>query len=597
MATNKAVGMIRLHSVAFRIVMLLVLVPLGFASAAQGREVKADPASYSFYPDSPLHLGGGFNPNDVAKVLPDCIQYTRIPLDGESGKAKNNPLTQTLVLNPEQLNQTLNMDAKLDASYLAFHGNASYNFVSDNLFSDSSLTVVISAYSDYGRVQAGTPVLRSQYIPLLADSKKFQETCGSRFVSVERRAASVSAIVTIYGLTKEDHDAVTSSLAAGGGWGPLSADASVRLSQDIKRSSQSDELSVQVVSTGGVGIQGIADGIKEVASSDDPIGAINRSLAQYIKGVSAVNAAPVSYQVTSMDFAGWQPDKIAPWTDHKEAIARDMVAAYRLASSEKDTAQGVLDGADPRRRFVRSNLDPVLRENIAEYSSRMGLIAAAWTKCKSDTTADGSGCVAPAFPEIASPIPKAPAPPTLFFVVEGPDSAGSYRKLNSVQTRAFMQNFVLAGWKDTFLPNDIGHNTVTATKLQDAIKNVGMAGGFLEVTVAGDGQFFQSLSVKAGGTQNYQDLRPLGSLCCNETFDFASSEWALVADYIRRDLGTLGGAGILDRSATFAIHVTDVLGRNYYLPFATAVWHRDQKPVPDGAGMFYSESVEIRPAL
>jgi hypothetical protein len=597
MATNKVAGTTKLHSVAFRIAMLLVLVFFGFESAAQGRETKADPASYNFYPDSPLHLGGGFNPNDVAKVLPDCIQYTKVPLDGDSGKATRSSLTQTLVLNSEQLRQALNIDAKLDASYLAFHGNASYNFVSDSLFSDSSLTVVMSANSEYGRVQAGVPVLKGQYIPLLADSKKFEETCGSRFVSIERRAASVSAIVTIYGLTKEDYDQVTSSLAAGGGWGSLSADASTKLSQHIKRSSRSNELSVQVVSTGGAGIRGLADGIKEVASSDDPIGAIKRSLSQYIEGVSAGNAVPVSYQVTSMNFAGWQPDNMDPWTDHKEAIARDMVAAYRLVSSEKDTAQGVLDGADPRRAVVPANLDPVLRDNIAEYSKRMELIAAAWTKCKADTTTGGSGCVAPAFAEIASPIPKAPVPPTLFFVVEGPDSAGIYRKLNSVQTRAFLENFVLAGWKDTFLPNDIGHNTVTATKLQDAIKNVGMAGGFLEVTVAGDGQFFQSLSVKAGGTQNYQDLRPFGSLCCNETFDFASSEWALVADYVRRDLGTLDGAGVLDRSATFAIHVTDVLGRNYYLPFATAVWHRDQKPIPDGAGMFYSESVEIRPAL
>lgn len=581
----------------------LIAVLYKSVAAAQGAQPLADPSYYSFYPSSPLHLGAGFNPNDVSQSKVDCISFVSKPLDSDATLTTS--LSQSVVLSTDQLKQTLSIDSKLDASYLSFSGGASFNFVSDSLFSDNSLTVVITAASEYGRLGTDSPTLKPEYTHLLINSAQFQSVCGSRFVDIERRGASVSAILTIYGLSKEDHDSVTTALSASGGWGPFSGSASASLSQDIKRASQNNELNVQVVATGGTGLSGLADLIRADAPSDDAIDAIKTALAKYIQGFSAPNAAPIGFHVTDMSFAGWNPENADLWTDYKETILRNIVTDYRAAASILQDANGVLAGTDPRRTAVPHTDDPAIRALVSTYTDRLMKLAQAYAACQADTTTSGTNCTDPTFTDVPNPIPKPPQPPVMSYRISGwtknpAGQPGSFIMWDPIKSRAFMDGVYLFNYTSVFPwgAGDPSYGVVNkATDLNARLKNLGLV-GFVEVEVDDLDQVFQSLSVKISGTPQYQDIAVLGSACCYMSFQLASPGLtSTIVSYIYNDIGTLHGVGSISKSATFAIHVTDKLGRSYYLPFATGIWQKTQSASPHIIGYAFDQSIVVTPII
>lgn len=576
-------------------------------ASAQDSQPLADPSYYSFYPSSPLHLGAGFNPNDVSQSKVDCISFTPKSLDNDATLTTS--LSQSIVLSTDQLKQTLSIDSKIDASYLSFNGGATFNYVSDSLFSDNSLTVVITASSEYGRLGVDSPKLRPEYAHLLADAKQFESVCGSRFVDIERRGASVSVILTIYGLSKEDHDNITSALSGGGGWGPFSADVAASLSQDIKRASQSNELQIQVVATGGTGLSGLADLVRADAPSDDAIDKIKDALATFLQGFSAPNAAPIGFHVTDMSFAGWNPSAVDLWTDYKETILRKIVADYRATASVLQDANGILAGTDPRRAIVPQANDKAIQTLITAYTDRLMKLAQADSACKADTTTNGSACIDPTFPDVPNPIPKSPRPPVMRYRVMGwtilqNGNAGSSVDWDPIRSRAFMGGTYLYKYSQVFpWPSDdkTYGRSVSWMDWDARLKSLSLV-GTVYVEVDDPDQVFQNLSVKIQGSPDYQDIGMLGNICCFLPYRLGGQVGgitSLAASYIFNDLQTFNKVGTVEKAATFAIHVTDKLGRSYYLPFATGRWQKTINPIPPGACCSnpFNTTITLNPVL
>src|ERR1700730_13915370 len=121
---------------------LVCLIPLLLISLPSAAEQEPDPSFYAFHPMSTMSLGTGFSPSDVGRSKIRCIEGEESPL--EKG-ALATQFTTKLVTNSEQLQTSLGLDTKIDASYLVYKGGASFSFKYSMSSSEDSATLVVTA--------------------------------------------------------------------------------------------------------------------------------------------------------------------------------------------------------------------------------------------------------------------------------------------------------------------------------------------------------------------------------------------------------------------------------------------------------------------
>jgi hypothetical protein len=306
--------------------LLTILFALGTSKAQAPSE--ADPTTYLFYPNSPLHLGGGLSPNDLSKTNVDCFDYKTYAVDGDDGKATlGTQFSKTLVTTTSQLKSALSLDTKIDASYLAFKGGASFSYNSSSMFSDDSLTVVLAATTLYSRrsvhlANNGHLGLNEVGQKWISDGDGFAENCGTRFVNFEHDASVTYIIITISAVSSQDKKDIVSQLSAQGGWGPLSVGASAKFNSQLASSTGQNRIDIQVVATGGSGLDSLGKLLKNLDNKGNinSIESIENAMGEYLTTFNAQNAAPFSFDVTSMSFAGWKAESAALWTNNQQRI-------------------------------------------------------------------------------------------------------------------------------------------------------------------------------------------------------------------------------------------------------------------------------------
>jgi hypothetical protein len=556
----------------------------------------SDPQIYHYYPSCPIYLGAGFSPNDLARAKAPCITFTPMVTDGiDPNTAVATSFFEQLVTSSDQLKEVLSIDAKIDASYMSFGGSASFNYSSEGLFSDNSLTFVITARTEYGRLRADSPKLKPEYENLLNDPAKFESVCGSRFVVLERRGASASAIVTVFGISKELHDSITASLSVHGGTGPFSADAAASFNKEVKRATKCSELNIQVVATGGTGLSNLSGVINaRAASSDNAAAGIETALSEFVRGISAQNASPIEYSVISMEFTGWKPQITNIWTDRKEKILRKIVDDYRKISAEIDEANSVLNGTDLRASKINHDKDSSIRSLISSDEDRITKLVQAYSDCKGDTTSAGNNCVEPLFTPLENPIPKIPAAPVMSYEVRESNSTNGEIKMGDIQTRASLRDSSLFEIsRSNFIEFQRSMQPLDKDRYSDILERMRplgiMSSASLKIKVIDQDQIFQSLSVKMGGTSNYIDFKNLGNSSGDQTFSLSDLTYKMKM-YIYNDLiqfsKNSSSSQSHDVSAVFAIHITDSMGKNYYLPIADGTWKIEMGPATTGSPMF-----------
>jgi hypothetical protein len=96
-----------------------------------------------------LALGRGFDPADPAQdVKLPCISFSAIPLDAGAPSTRAD---MTYVRNADQLNTAMHVDAKIDAAYLGAKVGGGFSIDTSNSFSSDSITVILTAITDFGR--------------------------------------------------------------------------------------------------------------------------------------------------------------------------------------------------------------------------------------------------------------------------------------------------------------------------------------------------------------------------------------------------------------------------------------------------------------
>lgn len=335
-----------------------------------------DPVEYAYSDHSSLALGRGFNPKDVtANPKASCILWTSEQLDPGPPSTNFNML---YVNDYDEMNFALGVDSKVDASYLGNSAGGHTKVDASFLTKKNAITVILRANTNFGRwgIKAGA-TLTDQAKVWLGKPKVFEDRCGSRYVSIEGRGASVSALITLDSVSKDVKLAFESEMSGSGGWGPLSAKASLIFRTEAKSASRQDRLEVQVFATGGSGLGGLSDTVKSLMKSDTGIEQATQALGTFLAQFNSTNAAVVYYRVSSMEDFGWDPAGIDPWTDLKEQKLRALAQEYRRVSYLLDIENHVIDGSHPLALVLdTTDIDWIkqdiprsqaYRDNLAKY--------------------------------------------------------------------------------------------------------------------------------------------------------------------------------------------------------------------------------------
>ena len=390
-----------------RVIVCFLLSLLAIGQTHADGTVDPDPNYYSFSPMSIMSLGMGFSPNDVSQAKVRCIASGGGPLDPG---ALTTALSTILVTNSVQLSSALSLDAKINASYLTFSGGASFSYSEKSLFSENSATVVVSASTEYGRRALTPPIkLTPEAEQIVGDGKHFADVCGTRFVAIERRGASVFAIINISNIDTADVTDMKTNMQASGGWGPLSGGASAAFERALSRAAQTGQLSVQIVATGGVGLSGLGDQVIAIASASSQPQALNNiaaALSTFLKQFNIDNSAPIGFYVASMSDFGWKPNSVDIWNERHERDLRNIVAEYRKTSDIFDQAEGIIQNTDPLSNILDLKTINSIKSETGIIQNYMDKLADIFKKCKSN-----EDCNLPPQPYPDNIVPSLPLPP------------------------------------------------------------------------------------------------------------------------------------------------------------------------------------------
>ncbi|MEW8508783.1 MAG: hypothetical protein AB2598_18995 [Candidatus Thiodiazotropha sp.] len=353
----------------------------------------ADPRYINYHPNSTLTIGAGYVPNDLSLSFPGCISTLSTPM--EMG-ALSTSITSYIVTSKSRIEEAFGIDAKLSASYLTFSGNSNYSKSSNYITENNSVTVVITAKTEFGRI--GFPqgaALTPEANNLLNKPDEFIKKCGSRFVTIERRGALVSVVIQIHGVSDEIKETITAGANASGGIGQLSGSASVNIKSEIQKASFMGRVTVNVLASGGEGLGSFSDSIKAVLSAKDNLEAISSGLADFMKSFKTENSVPIGFHTASMEVMGVDLKNFDFWTDFHERSLRKLADEYRKILRARDKAESIKNKENIWHRLVTENEAKVISEGLQYFDIALANLASAHKSCKQAAIVEETTCIIP----------------------------------------------------------------------------------------------------------------------------------------------------------------------------------------------------------
>lgn len=255
---------------------------------------------YSFYPDFPMTLGRGIEPNKLQETkFSPLAEITRDTVDGKR------PLSTTadiyLVSNKDELKKVFDLDVKMSVRCLGFKASSALNIVNTYNFDQNNIMVVIKGQSEFSRIALKNPRLSEDAKAILSKNgyNEFVRLYGSNIVSVERRGVSVYFLITINNVTSSMKNSINASLDAGGGFGPVSGKLEMKLKQEISQKSQKEDLNIRFISFGGDGLSSFSSIIDSLKSRNNSFEGIKKQLSETLKNYSTIEkSVPIGYLVT-----------------------------------------------------------------------------------------------------------------------------------------------------------------------------------------------------------------------------------------------------------------------------------------------------------
>lgn len=495
---------------------------------------------YGYYPETVLGLGLGFDPTNVQQPKTPAIIMTPRLLDGSG--ALSTQFVYTLVRTTTQMKETLGLDLRVDASFLVFKGSTTFSFNQNVTQDASSLTVVVSGITEFSRrgLDPASIALTPAAQAMLVRPKQFVESFGSHYGLIERRGAAVHAILTVSQVSESARVAINTSMAASGGWGPLSASARAAFQRELVGASSQGRLECQVVATGGAGFAGLADMVRTLSAQSDSLQTVTDSLASYLRQFNESNAAPLGYHVGSFVGLGLDPSAINLWSETKVRRLLAIVDRYREVTASLDNLNGILSGVDPRWRLLPAGGRAALQRTIGKLEDYLDRLASTHESFRLDTSA-----MSVAVPEPDEPLEYVlPWPP--------PDPVVAWR---------VKRDEVLLEPEDSW-------EAITTT-------HANMDPSLSQVLLGVDGYYFHRINIFF---EDAAHMLKSASYPSDQTSIVLGESDLPFATYIRRMYaeGRQRGTGV------FYLEITDVFNRRLRFPLASASWSKYTGPASDG---------------
>ncbi len=333
-----------------------------------------EPTSYGLFPTSILSLGGGFSPEDLTQKKLRAVNYQ---LHKDSAGSLTTTLNATLVSNYSQLKQALHLDANIGASLLGDSFNASTGIDDSSIFSNNSLTLVISAQTEFGRLETSNETLVPAAQKLIDQGRMddFEGIYGSRYVALEKRGAMASILITISDIDQDAKEAINTSMSASGGFGPLTASAKATWNSEVESAFKQGRVSVQVFSIGGTGISGLSGLASGLLGQPNSVEQIEQALANFMKTFSPDNSAPIGFSVVSMYGFGWRPSDSSLRIDIRNQKLTELNNMYHDATNHLNAIKAILSGADIRNRMLTGDASSKLNAELPVYENYIQAIA------------------------------------------------------------------------------------------------------------------------------------------------------------------------------------------------------------------------------
>lgn len=380
---------------------VFVLAPVSAQTQSSSQQALA------FHPDRKFELGSAVDFADLSAAKTSCVTGTEHDEPGIIGTNAS----VSVVRSASELRSAVGIDAKVDASYLAFSGGGSYSYKTENLFREDSLVMVLRAVSEYGRKHLQDVRLTdaaSGWLANPAEHAHFRTACGTRFVSGVRRGASVAVILSLYGLSREEKSVLSASLEASGGMGGFSASASGSTSDTVSRIFKNNQAHLQVVATGDQGLASLKELLPALFGKPDSLEGVVTALQNYVGGFDPKNAAPIGYFLTPIDVLDPRITQEDPNVELRNTRMARVVDRYRALGDELRVIDRILDPADPLHSLAVQDVS-TLRTRRDEVELALDTLAEVHVACRTPTSPIGN-CRIPSEPrfELTSLLPRPP---------------------------------------------------------------------------------------------------------------------------------------------------------------------------------------------
>ena len=346
--------------------------------SATAKSAYAD--AYGYYPNSPLHLGGSFDPRKMSNIYLPCIAYDGVwqtdklgagsgaepPSDPSKAVAVSTEFSAKQVKTRQELYDYLHVSASVSGHYSYFSGAAAVDYERENSFESDSFTWIVRGYSSYGSWALRNPRPNVEAEKLKKNVNALYQRCGTEWVGKESRAVMIAVVYSVKNLSQSAKEHLTASFKGGIEAGVWGADAAANYDKFKKEASSAANLNLNVYAMGGPGITVL----KGLVSNANDIAIIKQTIEDYTGKLTADYAVPIDYLTgPMMSFMSGNGD--FDLALYNKAIA-DLYLAKEDYIAKRNRLKSINDNADdynlsePQLQVIQQHYDGISKV-IAAY--------------------------------------------------------------------------------------------------------------------------------------------------------------------------------------------------------------------------------------
>lgn len=352
--------------------------------------------TYTYHPKLSAYLGSGFSIEDPEASFLECVAYdSEEMLDGKS--AYRTELAINAIQSQKELLSELGISASVSANTHFASGSAGVSYLNNYQFEENNLTWVLSAKTDFGRVDLEGVRLEPFAQRLLDEGKflEFEKRCGTHFVSKERRGASIFAIYALHDLSSSQKTQLESYLKVSVGNKLWTGDLDVSFKKLLMEAAKTNHLDLHILTLGGDGLKQFS----QLPQNLTDLEKIKEILGNYLNTLDFSNSVPLEYHITSMEVFGFKKDRTS------DLRRRDLILErLYFATQEKEKLLSklcdILSLWNTNYRHLTEKDKEVYQASYNKLTQQIDSLYQQAQSCLKDAAA----CVFPSFQE--QPIPK-----------------------------------------------------------------------------------------------------------------------------------------------------------------------------------------------